>query len=119
MSRRQSFAIAFVLVLAACASGQAGEEAAPALTAADCQGAWAVQVQNETFEDVEVFYTRGRLGTTQRAGQINARDTRILFFRSDPVPEVWVEFQGTRIFVHDRGGQNRHRIFLGLGCDTR
>jgi hypothetical protein len=105
--------------LAACSAGQPGEETAPAVTAADCQGAWAVQVQNQTYEPVEIFYTRGRLGTQQRAGEINPQDTRILFFRSDPVPEVWAIHEGVRIFVHDRGAQNRHRVYLGLGCDTR
>ena len=83
MSWKQSFSVLAVLVLAACSSGQSGGEVAPAEAVADCQGAWAVQVRNETFETVEVFYTRGSLGTQQKAGEVNPRDTRVLFFRSD------------------------------------
>ncbi len=92
---------------------------APAETITDCQGAWAVQVQNQTYERVEVFYTRGQLGTRQTAGDVNPQDTKVLFFRSDAFPEVWAVLGSLRIDVRDRAAQQRARVYLALGCDSR
>jgi len=121
MARRQSVAVAAALVVAACSGGaqSGGGEVTPAQTAADCQGAWAVQVRNQTYEMVEVFYARGSLGTQQRAGEINPQDTKVLFFRSDPVPEVWAMLGSLRIDIRDGAAQGRAKVYLGLGCDTR
>ena len=121
MARRQSIAVAAALVVAACggSSQSGGGEVSPAQAAADCQGAWAVQVRNQTYEMVEVFYARGSLGTGQKAGDINPQDTKVLFFRSDPFPEVWAMFGSLRIDVRDGAAQGRTKVYLALGCDTR
>jgi len=122
MARRQAIAVAAALVVAACGgSGQSGGggEVSPTQAAADCQGAWAVQVRNQTYEMVEVYYARGSLGTQQRAGDINPQDTKVLFFRSDPFPEVWAMLGSLRIDVRDSGAQGRSKVYLALGCDTR
>ena len=80
MLRRYPMVMAAAVALAAC-GGQSSGEVAPAAAATDCQGAWAVQVQNQTYEMVQVYYARGSLGTQQRAGEINPQDTKVLFFR--------------------------------------
>lgn len=119
MSWRQSFATAAALVLAACTSGQSGGDVAPAEALTDCQGAWVVEVRNQTYEVVEVFYTRGNIGTRQRAGEVDPQDTKLLFFRSDPFPDVWAIHEGVRIMLTDRTAQTRAKVYLALGCDTR
>jgi len=118
MARRQSVAVAAALVVAACGA-QSGGEVAPAEAVTDCQGAWAVQVRNQTYEMVEVFYTRGQLGTRQTAGEVNPQDTKVLFFRSDAFPEVWATLGPLRIDLRDRAAQGRAKVYLTLGCDSR
>jgi hypothetical protein len=68
---------------------------------------------------VEVYFTRGSLGTQQRAGDINPQDTKMLFFRSDQFPEVWAMLGSLRIDVRDSGAQGRAKVYVALGCDTR
>jgi len=117
--RMRHAAVALTLTVLAACSGQSGEQAAAPQTAADCQGRWAVQVQNDTYEGVEVQYTQGTAGTLQRAGTVDAQNNRTFFIRSVPIPEVWVLVGTVRIYPHDRAGQSRARVYIGLGCDTR
>jgi hypothetical protein len=120
MDRRNIAAVIAALVVAGCSGGQAGGgDVSPEQAAAECQGAWAVQVQNQTYELVQVYYTRGSLGTRQSAGEVNPQDTKVLFFRSDPYPEVWATLGSLRIDLRDRAAQGRAKVYLALGCDTR
>jgi hypothetical protein len=117
--RMRHAAVALTLTVLAACSAQSGDQTPAPQSAADCQGKWAIQVQNDTYESVEVQYTHGTAGALQRAGTVDAQNNRTFFIRSVPIPEVWVLVGTVRIYPHDRAGQSRARVYIGLGCDTR
>lgn len=104
-----------------CAGAGTQEEQAPepAVAAGDCGGRWVIEVRNETYQSVDVYYMQSELATTERAGTVNPQDTRSFFVRAATMWEVWADHQNQRILVRDRTAQQRYRIYLGVGCDTR
>lgn len=120
-TRHQALGLATVLLLLGCASAGTPEDQAvqPAVAAGECGGRWVIEVRNETYESVDVFFMQSKLATTERAGTVNAQDSRSFFVRAGTMWEVWAQYQNQRILVRDRPAQQRYRIYLGVGCDTR
>ena len=113
--------IAIPLLALGCAGAGTQEEQTvqPAVAAGECSGRWVIEVRNETYETVDVFYIQSKLATTERAGTVNPQDTRSFFVRAPTMWEVWAEYRNQRILVRDRPAQQRYRIYLGVACDTR
>jgi hypothetical protein len=120
-SRWRVLCLGIPLFALGCAGAGSQQEQAPdpAVAAGDCGGKWVIEVRNETYESVDVFYMQSKLATTERAGTVNAQDTRSFYVRAATMWEVWAAYQNQRILVRDRPAQQRFRVYLGVGCDSR
>lgn len=107
-----------ITVLVAC-SGQVVQQSVAPRIEADCQGRWAVRVQNDTSEPLDVYYSQGPAGTPLRLGTARAQSGRSFYLRSVPTPTVWAVVGTMQIFDYDRGAQSRHRVYIEVSCDTR
>lgn len=120
-TRLQTLGLATLVLTLGCAGAGTPEDQAvePAVAAGECGGRWVIEVRNETYESVEVFFMQSKVATTERAGTVNAQDTRSFFVRAGTMWEVWAQYQNQRILVRDRTAQQRYRVYLGVGCDAR
>jgi hypothetical protein len=73
-------------------------------------------VRNDTFNEVGVFFLRSQVATAERAGTVNARDTRSFFIRTSDLYEVWAEVGMVRVLVRDQSAQQRTQVYLGVAC---
>ncbi|MBE0593566.1 MAG: hypothetical protein IH616_14330 [Gemmatimonadales bacterium] len=89
------------------------------MAAGECGGRWVIEVRNETYEAVEVSYMQSKVATAERAGTVNPQDTRSFFVRASTMWEVWATYQNQRILVRDRPAQQRYKVYLAVGCDSR
>jgi hypothetical protein len=103
-----------------CAGSSSQQEtvAAPDTTGSECGGRYRIDVRNETYQSVDVYYMQTKLATGERAGAVNPRDTRTFFLRVPALWEVWAQLDGQRILVRDRPSQQRYRVYLTVACDT-
>ncbi len=121
ITKRRAWWLAVPLFALGCggAGSQQEQTVEPVTAAGECGGRWVIEVRNETYEDVDVFYMQSKVSTTQRAGTVNAQDTRSFYVRAPTMWEVWAEYRNQRILVRERPAQQRYRIYVGVGCDTR
>ena len=116
-----AFLGALPLMAVACAGGTSQQEAAvaPNNTGDECGGKYAIEVRNETYESVDVYYMQTKLATAERAGSVNPQDTRTFFLRVPSLWEVWATLDGQRILVRDRPSQQRYKVYVSVACDTK
>jgi hypothetical protein len=111
---------AAMLLTMGCASGGTQDQGDPGLSPSqqvgECGGRYEIQVQNDTYNPVEVFFMRSATATAERAGEVNARDTRSFFVRSPALFEIWAQVGPIRVLVRDQSSQQRTKVYLGVAC---
>ena len=120
-ARRWWIAPIVLLFAAACASGGSQEQVDASVAPAEggggeCGGRYEIQVRNDTFSDLNIYFMRTPAASAEMAGTVNSRDTRSFFIRSTSLYQVWADVAGVRILVTDQPAQQRAKVYLGVAC---
>ena len=86
-----------------------------------CKGLWGLYVVNDSDHWVRLYWAETMASGGQYLGPLAPKDSGIAYFR-DPrndLPQVWVEYQGDRLYVDGKNDISGYRIRAILGCDPR
>lgn len=110
-----------LLFAAACASGGSQDQVDASVAPAEggggeCGGRYELQVRNDTFSDLQIYFMRTQTANPEVAGTVNSRDNRSFFIRSTSLYQVWADVAGVRILVTDQPAQQRAKVYLAVAC---
>jgi hypothetical protein len=142
MLKRKYGALAVMLLFVGCSSSGGGSQAADASTdseaerptaeevsshasmgerdPASCDGAWGVYIVNLSNFRVGVHWSETMADRAKNLGSVAPKDSGIAYFYSarKTLPQVWITYQGSRMFVDGTEDLSAYRIRTILGCNT-
>ncbi len=86
---------------------------------ASCEGAWGIYVVNMSNFRVGVHWSETMADRAKNLGSIAPKDSGIGYFYSSrtSLPQVWLTYQGSRMFVDGNEDLSDYRIRAILGCN--
>ena len=86
---------------------------------ASCNGAWGIYVVNMSNFRVGVHWSETLADRAKNLGSIPQKDSAIAYFYSarKTLPQVWISYQGSRMFVDGTEDLSAYRISAILGCN--
>jgi hypothetical protein len=142
MLKREYGALAVMLLFVGCSSSGGGSQAADASSSsqaarptaeqvayhgslgerdpASCDGAWGIYVVNMSDFRVELFWAETEASQAQHLGGIAQKDSAIAYFYDarKTLPQVWIRYQGSRMYVDGHEDLSGYRLRAILGCNT-
>ena len=143
MLKRKYGALAVMLLFVGCSSSGGGSQAADASTdseaerpsaeqvgyhgslgerdPASCNGAWGIYVVNMSDFRVELYWAETEASQARHLGGIALKDSAIAYFydaRKD-LPQVWITYQGSRMYIDGTEDLSGYRLRAILGCNTQ
>ena len=142
MLKRKYGALAAMLLFGGCSSSGGSSQAADASTdseaarpsaqqvaahqstgekdPASCGGAWGIYVVNLSDFRVGVHWSETMASNARNLGSIAPKDSGIAYFYSGrtDLPQVWVTYQGSRMYIDGTEDFSGYRMRAILGCNT-
>ena len=142
MLKRKYGALAVMLLFVGCSSSGGGSQAADASSSseaarptaeqvgyhgslgerdpASCNGAWGIYVVNMSDFRVGVHWSETMADRAKNLGSIPQKDSAIAYFYSarKELPQVWISYQGSRMYIDGHEDLSGYRLRAILGCNT-
>jgi len=88
---------------------------------ASCNGLWGIYVVNHSTHRVRIFWAETMASEAQYIGPVAQADSGIAYFRTphDDLPQVWLDYQGEKLYVDGKNDISGYRLKAILDCDPR